>query len=398
MTVELVTHPRRPASEVNLMRRADTAGQRLFRELVASRIAWATASEASRLVAVDVVGVSLRATGCDHPQPCELRHCFDRLEMRAVLGNRGPSLPGLRLEPGAGVAGRVMQTGAPVEIADYARGGFDRELREVIVDEEGVIGLAAIPLSFGGEVRGVLHAGLRREGPFGTATIEALSRLCTYAGAALAAAHDRGRVEEVAALRERRRLARALHDDLGQRLFGIGMTARNARESATSGRADLLTQLLALEQEIAGVSASFRRTLTGLDTPTAPAGALAVKVREDLAGFDARTGIPAHLIVIGDPERIDGGRTDALIRAVQEGLRNIERHAQASEVVVTIGFTVGAVEVILQDDGIGPGAGTGDGGFGLGQVRQELERLGGSLLLARADDSGAILKVRVPLV
>ena len=231
-----------------------------------------------------------------------------------------------------------------------------------------------------------------------TATIEALSRLCTYAGAALAAAHDRGRVEEVAALRERRRLARALHDDLGQRLFGIGMTARNARESATSGRADLLTQLLALEQEIAGVSASFRRTLTGLDTPTAPAGALAVKVREDLAGFDARTGIPAHLIVIGDPERIDGGRTDALIRAVQEGLRNIERHAQASEVVVTIGFSPGTVEVIMQDDGIGPGAGTGDGGFGLGQVRQELERLGGSLLLARADDSGAILKVRVPLV
>ena len=62
-------------------------------------------SEASRLIAVDVVGFSLRATGCSHPQPCHLHHCFDRLEMKAVLGNRGPRITGLRLPPARASAG-----------------------------------------------------------------------------------------------------------------------------------------------------------------------------------------------------------------------------------------------------------------------------------------------------
>lgn len=384
------------AADLNLMRRADAAGQRLFRELVTSRIAWATISEATRLVAVDIAGFSLRATGCGHPQPCLLHHCFDRLEMKAVLGNRGPRLPALRLAPGSGAGGRALATGSPVLIAECAEAGFEEDLAEILVAEEGLGCLAAIPVSFGGDVSGVLHVGLRRPGVFTPGTMEAMSRLCTYAGAALAAARDRGRVEEVAGLRERRRLARALHDELGQRLFGIGMTAKLARESASSGRADLISQLHGLEQEIAGASTALRATLKALDTPSAPSGALAVKLREDLASFSDRTGLPAHLLVLGETDAVDPGRVDALVRVVQEGLRNVERHAHASEVVLTLSFQPGAVEIAIQDDGVGPLRGAGRG-FGLTSLGQELIRLGGELRLGRGDDTGATLKARVPL-
>lgn len=384
------------AADINLLRRADAAGQRLFRELVTSRIAWATVSEVTRLVAVDVAAVSVRAAGCAHAQPCNLLHCLDRLEMKAVLGNRGPRLPGLRIPPGTGVGGRALELGAPVATADCREEDLPPELAEVVVAEEGIRSLAAIPVGFGGEVRGMLHVGLRRTGGFRPATMEALQRLCTYAGAALAAARDRGRVEEVAAMRERRRLARALHDELGQRLFGIGMTAKLARESAASGRPDLVTHLHGLEREIAGAAAALRATLRSLDTPSAPAGALAVALREDLAAFTARTGLPAHLLVLGEPDAVDAARADTLIRAVQEGLRNVERHAHASEVVLTIGFLPGAVEVVLQDDGVGPPADAG-GGFGLSSLDAELARLGGEVALVRGDDTGATLKARVPL-
>lgn len=383
-------------SDTNLLRRADAAGQRLFRELVVSRIAWATVSEVTRLIAVDVVAFSLRATGCAHPQPCRLHHCFDRLEMKAVLGNRGPRLPGLRLDPGAGVGGQVLRDGKPCYVPAYADAPFDPALVEIVAGEEGVRALVGLPISFGGEVHGVLHAGLRRAAEFGPGPVEALMRLSTYAGAALAAARDRARVEEIAAHRERRRLARALHDELGQHLFGIGITARRARESATSGRADLLTRLLGLEREIGGATAALRATLRSLDTP-APSGAVAVKLREGAAAFTTRTSVPAHLLVLGEAADLDPVREELLVRVAHEGMRNVERHAEASEVIVTLCYGPDWVELVLQDDGVrGLTSGSGTG-LGLSTLREEVERVGGELRLAANEDTGSTLKARLLL-
>ena len=387
-------------ADLNLLRRADAAGQRLFRELVVSRIAWRTASEASRLIACDVVGFSLRSPGCDHPPPCHLHHCFDRLEMKAMLGNRGPRLPGLQLEAGAGVGGRVLDTGRAVQVRRYRSAPFEEELVDLVAGEEGIGSLAGVPVSFGGEVRGVLHVGRRADGGFSASAIEALERLCTYSGAALAAARDRARVEEVAAMRERRRLARALHDDFGQRLFGIGVSAQLAHSSAVAGRPDLLGHLAGLEQQIAGASAQLRATLNALDRPAAPAGAVAVKLREDAAAFTARSSVPAHLLVIGEPAPVDEAREELLIRIAQEGLRNVERHAGASEVVLTLAFQGDAVELVIQDDGVGAGAAppAQGSGLGLGMLGEEAARFGGEVRLARSEDLGSTMRALVPLV
>ena len=392
---------RATTAELSLLRRADTAGQRLFRELVVSRIVWATVSEASRLIAVDVVGVSLRASGCAHPPPCTLHHCFDRLEMKAVLGNRGPRLPSLKLEPGAGIGGAVLATGESLNVTDYRAAISDPDLLDVVVGEEAVHSLAAVPISFGGEVRGVLQAGLRRTGGHSPHAVEALERLCTYSGAALAAARDRARVEEVAALRERRRLARALHDELGQHMFGIGMAAQLARESASAGRADLISQLGGLERQVAATSAALKKTLRKLDTAPAPTGALAVTLREAVGAFTDRTGVPAHLLVIGEPTALDAGRVDLLVRIAGEALRNIERHAHAFEVIVTLAFDGDRVELIAQDDGVGLPAesapeSTVGNGVGIGMMREELVRMGGELLLTRSEDTGSMLRARLP--
>ena len=151
----------------------------------------------SRLIAVDVVGFSLRATGCAHPQPCRLHHCFDRLEMKAVLGNRGPPA-GLRL-PTAPASAAGARHGKPCWCR-LRRGPFDAELVEIVAARRASGALVGVPISFAGEVRGVLHCGPAPRGRrSATGAVEALRRVCTYAGAALAAARDRARVEEVAA-------------------------------------------------------------------------------------------------------------------------------------------------------------------------------------------------------
>ena len=386
------------AADVNLLRRADAAGQRLFRELVAKRIAWAAVSEVRRLIAVDLVAVSLPAPGCDHPQPCRLVQCLDSLELKAVVGNRAARLPGMVLAHGAGVGGRVLATGRPFSVADYSQAPFEPELVELTAHEEGIGALLAVPISFAGVVRGVLHVGLRHTGGFGPGAAEALSRLATYAGAALAAAGDRARVEELARLRERRRLVRALHDDLGQHLFGVGVQARRARESAATGHPDLISHLHQLERRVAEAEAVLRTTMNSLAPVQAPGGTLTVMLSEDVAAFQQRTGLPSHLIVLGEPAPVDSGGAELLARVAREGLRNVERHAHASEVVVTLRVDGASAELTVQDDGIGCRGGEGSGRLGLSTLREEVARQGGELRLVGNDDPGATLRAWLPVV
>lgn len=383
------------AAHDSLMRRADAAGQRLFRELVASRIAWGTVSEISRLVACDVVAFAVRASGCAHPAPCLLHHCQTALRVRAVLGNRGPRLPGLVVAHDAGIGGQVLEEGRPASCEHYPDAVTDPYLRDVVGREEGIAGLTAVPVAFGGEVRAVVYVGTRHAGAPSDAVMEALTRVCTYAGAAMAAARDRARVEEIAAQRERRRLARALHDELGQRLFGIGILANAVLKGATNGRPDLLAQIEGLTREVSGTTAALRTTLKNLDTPPTPGGAVAVMLREDTAAFRERTGLPAHLVVLGDEAPLDGDRADVLVRVVQEGLRNADRHAHAREVVVTLAFDAHGVEAAVHDDGVGLAAGATHG-FGMRTLAEEVARMGGELRLSRGDDTGSTLRARIP--
>ena len=198
-------------------------------------------------------------------------------------------------------------------------------------------------------------------------------------------------------MRERRRLTRVLHDDFAQRLFSIGVGARVARERAATGHPDLMTQLLRVEQEVATTSAALRTTMRNLDRTDATASALAVTLRDDIGAFQRRTAIPAHLIVLGDSPAVEGGRTDALVRVAREALRNVERHAQASEVIVTLCADPEAAEVSVQDDGLGPRDGSVGTGLGLRGLRDEIERLGGGLRLSRNDDVGATLRAWLPV-
>lgn len=383
-------------ADVSLLRRADAAGQRLFRELVATRIAWGTVTEVSRLIAVDVVAVSVPAPGCGHPQPCPLVHCLDSLAMKAVVGNRAPGLPGLVLPAGAGVGGRVLATGRPHAVNDYREAVVDPALLEV-AEREGIGGLLAVPISFAGVVRGVLHAGLRRPGRFAPQAAEALSRVATYAGAALAAAADRARLEELARLRERRRLVRALHDDLGQHLFTVGVQARRARASALTGHPDLLSHLHELEGQVAQASASLRAALSALAPVQPPGNTLALLLSEDTAAFGRRTGLPAHLIVLGEPAPVDAESADLLARVAREGLRNVERHAHASEVVLTLRVEGSTAELTVQDDGVGYRTGGSTGRMGLRGLREELARMNGALRLTSNDDPGATLRAWLPI-
>ena len=179
---------------------------------------------------------------------------------------------------------------------------------------------------------------------------------------------------------ERQRIARELHDELGQRLTALKleMTAclRDHPNVALAERAQGMLEMLddlGLAEAIDWLVQQFKRR-TGIG----------VSVRLD----KALSGLPPSLAT-------------TLYRIVQEALTNITRHAQASEVAITLVNRGQELHLTIQDNGVGfAGASRtrNAGSFGLLGIRERVLMLGGRLSVGNAEGGGARLVVRVPLV
>ncbi len=193
--------------------------------------------------------------------------------------------------------------------------------------------------------------------------------------------------EELAATRERNRLAREIHDGLGHHLTAAHMQLQAAqavmpehpeRAEAALEKARTLTQEALTD---------VRRSVHALRVTTRPlAQALEALVQD--------VGVPTELTVCGSPRTLPEGLEDNLYRIAQEGLTNIRKHAGATCATVTLMYETHAVELIVRDDGRGSTSMTG--GFGLTGVRERVEAFGGELDLQTAPGHGLTLHVRVP--
>jgi signal transduction histidine kinase len=355
----------RPA-EPDGLERADAAGRGLFRRLVPRSVAGALAAAALELGDLEIAAVALPEPACEHPPPC-----------------RRPGCP--RVMRPAAVAGAAS---GPLRAAVLARAAAAPDGADVA--------LRVVPIAFGGALMGVLVGGPRRRAR-GARGDPALERLAGWAGPALSAAADRGRAEELARRRERRRLVRALHDDLGQQLFSVRSEVRRVREGAAGAGAELRARIDRLEGAVEAAEAALRVTMTTLAPLPAAGGPLGAVLGEQAAAFTARTGVPAHVIVIGEPLPLGADASDLLARAAREGLRNVERHAGASEVIVTLRAEDASAELTVQDDGAGPPGDDPPGRLGLGLLREQAVRQGGGLRLSRNDDAGATLRIWLPV-
>jgi len=203
-----------------------------------------------------------------------------------------------------------------------------------------------------------------------------------------------GRAVAAAREAERRRLARELHDELGQSLTAIrlegGTLARATRDGATAEAAGRIERLAARVLDL------FRARLGDLDPPDlAPLGLMAA-LRERVAAWEREAGVPCSLSVFGAVDDLANGPAHgpaddmdravqlAAFRVVQEALTNAARHARASRVRIRVGRLPGTLgrgdrlEVSVADDGVGPAPGGADG-HGLAGLRRRVAALGGEL-------------------
>jgi PAS domain S-box-containing protein len=197
---------------------------------------------------------------------------------------------------------------------------------------------------------------------------------------------------------EKTRIARELHDELGQALTALKMDAAaianelDPAEEALRERSDGMMQLIdATVASVRRISADLRPVM--LDTlglvPT-----LEWLTRE----FSGRTGIHADLDIPDENLGVGGESATAIFRIVQESLTNVARHAGASKVAVEVVHEDGTVVVRVRDDGKGivEQAARNPRSFGLLGMRERAYVLGGDLKVSRAPQGGTLVEAVIP--
>jgi signal transduction histidine kinase len=257
-------------------------------------------------------------------------------------------------------------------------------------------GLVCVPLLSRGVVLGVLCS---HRPPGSRPSKLELAYLSVVAGKGASAVDSAQLVaaaQEKAALEERQRLARELHDSVSQALYGIALGARTAREALVYApeRAD---QPIGYILQLADAGLADMRALIFELRPQALAEeGLVVALHKQLAALQARHGVATHAELGSEP----GGALQvkqALYRIAQEALQNIARHAQASRVTMRLDAYPDSLALEISDDGLGFDTGASfPGHLGLRSMRERIAEIGGVLDLSSTPGSGTRIRARAP--
>lgn len=195
---------------------------------------------------------------------------------------------------------------------------------------------------------------------------------------------------------ERRRISRDIHDDLGQQLAGLRMSAsilaRRQLEPELRRRAE------SLAATAADASESVRRIASGLRPDLLDHLGLVPAIQHELTQFSTRTGIET---AYSGPQEVPGLEPDAALaafRVVQEALSNVARHSEATLVSVTSIVRPGALELAIADNGRGLvdlGSPSHRRTLGILGMKERTRSVGGSLEVT--DEGGAVVRASIPL-
>jgi signal transduction histidine kinase len=224
--------------------------------------------------------------------------------------------------------------------------------------------------------------------------------LAAAAGVAIDNARLHARVQDLALVDERARIARDLHDTVIQRLFATGLSLQGAAGLIRTDPARAATRIETAVDDLDSTVKQIRSTIFALEAPAAgPAASgirrrvldLVAEVTPTLAGDPAvlfegpvDTATPDHLI--GD-----------VLATLREALSNVARHARADRAEVRVEVDRGALTLRVTDDGVGPPQPGARRGRGLDNMAARAVRRGGSFDLAAGTPRGTVLTWRVPL-
>jgi signal transduction histidine kinase len=200
-------------------------------------------------------------------------------------------------------------------------------------------------------------------------------------------------------LEERQRLAREIHDTLAQGFTSIVMHLE-AAEGALSDPGTTQKHIDRARSTARSSLEQARRVVRDLRPDSLEKHSLPEAIERAAIHWGEETGIPVTTKATGDPLPLHPNIEVTLLRTAQEALHNIRKHAQATEVQLTLSYMGDVVILDVQDDGVGlDGAGHSSlsGGFGLQAMRERVAACGGTLTLESDPGDGTTVTITIPL-
>ncbi|MBI4998659.1 MAG: PAS domain S-box protein [Rhodocyclales bacterium] len=196
---------------------------------------------------------------------------------------------------------------------------------------------------------------------------------------------------------ERTRIARELHDELGQALTALRIDLGWLRGKCGSLGAPAAERVASAFGVVEQSIVSLRRISEDLRPAMLDSLGLAAAVEHHVAQFSQRTGLPCHLSMNREEFDLDGNLATAVFRVVQEALTNVARHAEASEATVSINESDTGIDLVITDDGRGITAPGDKKTFGLLGMRERITMLGGTIDIDSQPDHGTRIACWLPL-
>ncbi len=209
----------------------------------------------------------------------------------------------------------------------------------------------------------------------------------------------RQRDTELAALRERERLARDLHDSLGHALVALSVQLEAVQRLYKVDPERAASQIDELKALTRASMDDLRRSLAGLRAP----GLGGRQLSDALQALSVDTGQRAHLEITCQiaegANQLSPALAETLWRVTQEALANVERHAAARRVELRLDLESHGTWLSIKDDGRGlpPDPEQQPGHYGLRGMRERVEGLGGTLTLT-TNGQGTVIEARLPIL
>ena len=198
---------------------------------------------------------------------------------------------------------------------------------------------------------------------------------------------------------EKSRIARELHDELGQLLTMLQMDVAWCKERVADGDDVLAARLSRMEGLLGNSIAGTRRIAADLRPLMLDDLGLVPSLEWLAESFSQSSGVACTLAVGEGDLALPKAHASAVFRIVQESLTNVARHARATRAEITLARDRDDLVVAVTDDGTGfsPSAPRKPNSFGLFGLRERASLMGGEATITSAPGQGTRVEVRLPL-
>jgi PAS domain S-box-containing protein len=299
---------------------------------------------------------------------------------------------------------QTVAEGQPVSVSDVAaflqsvsQPAQAESWPDSLADLQRYQALLFVPLFIHADFYGEIGLCFGRRREFSSEELQVAVMIGNQAALAIENAGLHVQVQAMAALEERQRLARELHDSVSQILYGIALSARTAEGF--------------LETDYARASEALRYCLSLADMGLTEMRALILELRPELlesegivaaisqyaAALQVRHGVNFEL-ELGEEPGVAMHIKEALYRMTQEAFHNILHHAQATHVRVRLETRESDIGWEVSDDGRGfDPAASFPGHYGLRSMRERAEHVGGTFEIVSTAGAGTCVRARLPL-